>query len=149
MTDAKTGRRPIVYVLAGVLVLLAVLLGRLLWSYIVPTKPVNADQVTDILLEDGNTVNGPQRSLKDTGELERMAELLGQLKLKKAFFSDNRWTNCGVESWTITVRMGTRSVTLLLNANGEAGMDGHRYEVLEGRDQARQAAELCRGLIAS
>lgn len=147
MTAAKTKRRPIVYVLAGILVLLVVLLGRLLWSYLVPVQPVDPDRVTDIVLEDGSPASGFQLSLKDTGELVYMAELLGNLKLKQAFFSDNRWAHCGVESWTVTVRMGTRSVTLLLDADGQVGMDGHRYEVLEGQDQARQAAELCRKLM--
>lgn len=148
MTAAKTKRLPIVYVLVGILALLAALLGRLLWGYLVPTHPVDPDRVTGIVLEDEHTVNGPQLSLKDAGELEHMAELLGQLKLKKAFFSDNQWAHCGVESWAITVQMGTSSVALLLNADGEVGMDGQRYEILEGQDQARQAAEICKTLLS-
>lgn len=130
---------------AGLLLLLLVLLlvwfGKVVWTYFVPSRPIKAQEVTGItisLVHDGNL----EENL-DSEDVEYLAGLLGDLKLKRSLFRLDSRPHCGPGIWVLQVRSGTKQVELTLDQRGSIALENKPYGILEGADQLLEVADFC------
>lgn len=123
------------------LALLLVWFGKTVWTYFVPTRPVKAQEVTGItisLVHDGNM----EESL-DSEDVEYLAGLLGNLRLKRSMFKQDSRPSCGPGRWVLQVRSDIKQVKLTLDQRGSIALENKPYAILEGADQLQEVVAFC------